>query len=240
MREPVYHYARFSADDYDLGAFPGPEVGEVVDFEARTLDGAPVRLSDYAGSTVVLESGSLTCSIYVQNIPAMQELARRFPDVVFLMLYVREAHPGSKVPAITALEDKRRRVLRLRQEDGENRRVLLDDLDGSVHRRLGLLPDVLYVFAPDGRVLYRCNWANPERLAEVLAAPERARRTERFEPEMKGLVLTVRVLLRAGWDALIDFGRELPRLLWRQRQINRRSSRPEPPTATPSPHPGPR
>ena len=61
-----YNYNTFDAGLYTLDAFIGPKVGEkAVDFTAGTLDGRTVKLSDFFGKPIILETGSFTCPQYV-------------------------------------------------------------------------------------------------------------------------------------------------------------------------------
>jgi hypothetical protein len=137
-KESAYNYKHFNAKDYDLEAFPGPAAGEeAVDFNATTLDGKPVKLSEFKGKVIVLETGSITCPQYVSNIPAMNQLAEKYPDVVSLVLYVREAHPGSKTSAHRTLDEKTVWAHKATVEDDEGRIVLVDALDGKGHLAYG-------------------------------------------------------------------------------------------------------
>ena len=57
--KPPYNAPRFKVRQYDFDVFAGPAAGEKVeDFRFRGLDGSTVRLSDYRGKWVVLETGS--------------------------------------------------------------------------------------------------------------------------------------------------------------------------------------
>ena len=99
-----YNYKFFDSSVYGLDPFVNvaPRVGECAkDFTALGLDGKPIKLSDFKGKRIILETGSLTCPMFGGNIEGMNRLAEQFTDknTVFLMLYVREAHPGGKIHA---------------------------------------------------------------------------------------------------------------------------------------------
>ena len=84
--------------EYDLGKFPGAKAGEMAEnFIVKDQNGNQVSLQDYRGKWVVLETGSITCAMYVKNIPGIKKLQSKFPDVEFLLIYVREAHPGARL-----------------------------------------------------------------------------------------------------------------------------------------------
>ncbi len=225
----MYNYERFRAREYNLLEFPGPLPGQKApDFEATTLDGQRVRLSDYFGPLIVLETGSISCPMYVSHIPSMNELARRYPEVTFIVLYTREAHPGTRIASHRSLEDKVVQARRLKQQEPENRIVLVDSLDGSAHQAYGGLPNFVYVIDGTGTVLFRADWNQPGALAEVLA---RNRRGESLPHKATHLRppsprTAIRVLRRAGWDAFADLVLAVPNLSWQhfRAALRRRSS----------------
>ncbi|MHA2101614.1 MAG: peroxiredoxin family protein, partial [Candidatus Kariarchaeaceae archaeon] len=94
----TYNYFHFNAKEETKSEFMGPDIGEIApDFVAYTINGDEIRLSDYKGKTVVIESGSYTCPSFIGYINPMNKLSLQYSDVEFLVLYVREAHPGSKI-----------------------------------------------------------------------------------------------------------------------------------------------
>ena len=98
MPKTTYNYQRYKMSEYDLGAFPGSKAGELAeDFTIQDQNGSEVSLENYRGKWVVLETGSITCAMYVKNIPGIKRLQIKYPDVEFLLVYVREAHPGSRL-----------------------------------------------------------------------------------------------------------------------------------------------
>lgn len=216
MSAQDYNYRHFDPRGYDPTAFPGPRPGEkAVDFEAETLEGERVRLSDFFGRPIVLEAGSISCMMYVRNIPTMTDLARRYPDVQFLVLYVREAHPGHKIGPHASQEEKRQRARETVNAEGENRTVLIDDVDGTAHRRYGLWPNFVYVIDAEGVVRMRGDWSKPEKVEQVLAALDSGKVVgqEFYPPKPAPMALNWRVLRRAGLDAAWDFVTAMPALL---------------------------
>jgi hypothetical protein len=67
---------------------------------------------------------------------------------------VRQAHPGPGAPAHRNIDDKLRDAERYRAIEGVPWPVLVDDLDGTVHRTYGGLPDPTYLIDADGRVAF--------------------------------------------------------------------------------------
>jgi peroxiredoxin len=211
----TYNYRHFRVKHHPMDELPGPLPGELaVDFEAAQLDGRPVRLSDFYGRILVLETGSLTCPHYVGNIAPMVSLAEEFPEAQFLVLYVREAHPGERIGPHTSLIDKLAMARRLTSEECENRLVLVDDLAGTAHRAYGAFPNMVYVIDPEGRVAHRSQWAHREIIERVLQ--ELRRREPVANPESYGFNVDKRrlfsTLRRAGRRAVLDFLREIPRM----------------------------
>ena len=112
-----YNYLHFDPKDYNFTKFPGPKPGtKYIDFEATTLEGKRVKLSDYLDKPVILETGSITCPIYANASKHMLKLAKTYPDFHFLVLYIREAHPGSKTPAQQTMKDKLENAKKMRAQ----------------------------------------------------------------------------------------------------------------------------
>lgn len=213
----TYNYTRFRSHEYDLASFPGPKLGELApDFDAIDMAGKPVKLSDYRGKIVVLETGSITCPQYVRRISPMKKLAGLYPDMTFLMLYVREAHPGDRIPEHSSMEEKIALARQLQQSEDEQRIILIDDLQGSAHINYGSLPNVFYILDEQGKVLYRADWNNHKYAKLALASIHQGKRvnTPRFGFRPVAPPLLLRVLSRAGWDAVFDFFTALPFLIW--------------------------
>ena len=145
----------FSSDD------PGPG-DRVPDFDLPTLGGGRFRAADL-GETgpVLLIFGSYTCPVTDNSAPGLSDLYARFGDRVhFVMVNVREAHPGEAVPQRTTLEEKMAHAELLRGLHGFKFEVAVDDIDGTFHRALGPKPNSAYLLDKDGTILFRAHWAN--------------------------------------------------------------------------------
>jgi len=117
---------RFGKDD------PGPG-DRVPDFDLPTLGGGRFRSMDLAETgPALLVFGSSTCPVTDNAAPGLGELHRRFGDRVrFVMVGVREAHPGQAFPQPTTLDEKRAHAARLRDIYGFEFEIaieLADDL----------------------------------------------------------------------------------------------------------------
>jgi len=205
-----YNYDQFSASQYGFGDdLAGPQAGErAIDFSIVDIDGNQHSLSDYEGRYVVLETGSITCPMYVARIDPMNAVAQAHPDVVFLTLYVREAHPGTKIGAHDSFEDKLNLAKRVKSEEREARIILVDGITGDVHRSYGAWPNMIYVIAPDGTVAFRGVWndaAIAEEVISRLKAGESIDDIQPSGPRNNSFEITQRVLTRAGGHAVTDF-----------------------------------
>lgn len=195
---------------YERWLVEAPQLGATApDFELPGIDGAGHRLSGFRGRPVVLEFGSYTCPMFCDRIPEMEELARAYPEVVFLVVYTREAHPGERTGAHRTETDKQAAARRLVSEEPLSRMMLIDDLDGAVHRSYGEVWDPVFVLDSAGRVVCRLAWNDPGCVAGILEALQRAGRVESVEsveiyraPSPAGFG---HGLLRGGVQALLDF-----------------------------------
>jgi hypothetical protein len=221
-----YNYRHFNAGWRTLTAFPGPRAGELArDFVVYTTDGEVVALSDFRGQWLVVETGSLTCPMFARNVKPMNALAKKHSDVTFLVLYVRETHPGSKIGPHRDLAEKVRRAREAAEKYGDRRKFVVDDLDGRVHQAYGGFPNMVYVISPEGRIVWRCDWMTPAKLKDVLDHRTRVHPEEHLDPGLPVFASTLGGLWLGGWDAAWDFFRVLPELLRQHFQANLISSR---------------
>lgn len=220
-------------------------VGETVpDFEAELLEGGTFRLHDSRGrEDVVLMVGSITSPMCAIQVPFMNELAKTFRDqgVGFYLLYAKESHPGERYPHHTSAEQKRTHAGDLRQQEDVQFPILVDSLDGRVHRQLGPWPTSLFVMRRDGLLVYRATIADPTELRGFLTQlvasraldsdPDRvphvgyAERLIEYEPEEEA---HFRVYERAGPKAFEDYWQAFPALRGRWPSAGSRTKRPSP------------
>jgi len=222
-----YNYERFTRDLLikDLAASKlagsGPAPGRrAPDFTGRTLEGDRITLSDFVGEkNVVLTFGSATCPMTAGSVRGMNDLYEDFQgdDVEFLFVYVREAHPGDELPAHDSLDDKVRAAELLRQEEDIDMPIIVDELNGAIHRKYGKLPNATFIIDKSGRVAFKCLWTQPgvveEALEELLELQEErgvdhviVRGGEHSGMPLKHSFLhSRRALSRGGDEALADF-----------------------------------
>ena len=223
----VYNNEHFTVKEYDWDVFGGPSAGEqFVDCELYDLEtGNKVKFSDFKGQWVVLETGSSTCSMYTKNIPDMKNMEEEYPDVKFLLIYVREAHPGERLGAHKNWEEKLAAAKLVKPRYNEHRQVLVDGVDGEFHRQYGMMPNILYVIRPDGTIHYRCNWATADDLRSALADRENLHTYENADVNKlkaaRGLYTTIRTMWTGGFVSLFDFMKASPGMAIRHKRVDK-------------------
>jgi peroxiredoxin len=151
------------------------------EFEAFTLAGATVRLSDFRGQRhVVMMTGAVTSPMCAFEAPVLNQLQKDFAGrgVAFFLLYTRESHPAENYLAHGSLEQKIAYARDLQRLERVEFPVIVDHLDGRIHRAYGVWPNALFVIHKDGRLMFRSNMANHgelrQYLEDLLAAEEAA------------------------------------------------------------------
>ncbi|MGH1415577.1 MAG: deiodinase-like protein [Pelagimonas sp.] len=212
----TYNYGNFDATDYDLVNFRSPQPGQKApDFTIEVADGGGrARLLDFEGDFLVLEMGSVTCPLFQGRRQTMTGLDEQHSDISFAVLYVREAHPGANIPAHVVQDDKSACAAGL-IADGENRRVFVDDIEGTVHTAYGGYPNSVFIINRNGCIVYAVDWNNPtvtRRALDLLKAGKPAALRAWFKPVPPQVSL--RVLGAGGKGSMSDFLRGLPHLIW--------------------------
>lgn len=219
----TYNYKHFNPKDYNFKNFNGPKVGEkYIDFEAKTLDGKTALLSDFLDKIVALDTGSITCPMYANTKGPMNLLKEEYPNVHFLLLYVREAHPGNRTKQITDFSQKMCNARATGKLYNEKRVVLVDTVDGVAHRLYGSMPNMTYVIGKDGVIKFRANWTNIEALKKVLVEPDKVVFKDYYSVVKPPLSTAVRTLLIGGLRALYEFVKGLPQLLRQHKEADTR------------------
>ena len=104
------------------------------------------------------------------EVSPLNRLYADFRDVgfEFLTIYVREPHPGEGYHEHRDQEQKVAYARDCRAQDGIENPLLVDDLEGSVHRAYGELPNMIYIVGKDGRVVYKAMWTDHAEIETVL------------------------------------------------------------------------
>ena len=128
------------------------------DFELITTDGARlVKENIFGDRPVIFLFGSMTCPMTASAAPSVQKLYDEFGDrVKFIMMYVREAHPGDLVTQAETIEEKLENARALKDFYDVQWTVAADKIDGDLHRALDPKPNSAFlmdmaVASPAGR-----------------------------------------------------------------------------------------
>jgi alkyl hydroperoxide reductase subunit AhpC len=224
-----YNYETFRRNllikDLTFTKFLGaPKPGDKApDFQGRSIDGDKIRLSDYQGEkNVVLTFGSVTCPFTAASIRGLNDLYDDYQDEVeFLFVYVREAHPGEEIGPHEAMTDKVRAAERLRDEEDVEMPIIVDDLNGRIHKKYGKAPNPTYLIDRSGRIAFRMLNTNASVLGqaiEELIERQQERGTDHVIvhggeyhgiPKASALLHTHRALKRGGRKSVDDFKNEM-------------------------------
>jgi Iodothyronine deiodinase len=98
----------------------------------------------------------------VGEVPPLTKLYERYRSrgFEFFIVYVREAHPGENFPHHVSFEQKIAQARKLQELERVKIPILLDDLEGTVHRAYGLLPNMVCLIDRDGIVVYKSDWTD--------------------------------------------------------------------------------
>lgn len=148
----------------------GPHPGDMApEFALLDTEGRPWYLSELRGQPVVLIFGSASCPMTRGALPSLQEVYQDYGDrTQWLLMYVREAHPGVGLPAHKNHEQKLRQADFLQRDDHIEWPVIVDDLEGTTHHDYGMLPNSVFVIDVDGRVAFRGNFSHGPTLRRAL------------------------------------------------------------------------
>lgn len=139
------------------------------DFELRDTEGRTWRLSELRGKPVVLITGSATCPLTHGSVFGVKEVQRELGDRAhWFYLYVREAHPGERLPAHRSYEQKREQAELFRREDQVPWPVLVDEIEGTTAHAYTMLPNAQILIDADGLVAFRGDVAHGGTLHRAL------------------------------------------------------------------------
>ena len=219
-----YNYTHFNPKDYNFSDFKGPKAGEkYLDFKAKTLEGKDISLSDYLDKPIVLETGSITCPMYANTSSPMNALQEQYPNVNFLLLYIREAHPGKRTNATTNIDTKISNAVATERLYNEKRRILVDDVEGTAHKLYGAMPNMTYVISQNGIVKFRANWSDVQALKKVLLniGDDSLEKKDYFDVIKPNPYTAIRTLLIGGFGALVEFLTGLPQLMRQHKEATK-------------------
>lgn len=166
------HFRRPPGGYENVDFQPRLHVGMVApDFELPDVDGRHVRLSQVlAQRHAVLVFGSITSPVTATNLPVLNRMWEYFSwrPVQFLFIYASESHPGERYPHHESFEQKLAHARDLQRIEEIRFPVLVDSLDGEVHRAYGPRPNPCFVVNREQRLVYRTPATDPSSLREYL------------------------------------------------------------------------
>ncbi|MEE8331261.1 MAG: TlpA disulfide reductase family protein [Acidimicrobiia bacterium] len=188
---------------------PGDSLSAI---ELPTLDGGSIQVGGRRERPLLLVTGSTTCPMTASALPAINALHTEFgDDVDFVLLNVREAHPGAHFPQPSTDQDKLSHARNLRERYHVPFTVAVDTPDGDLHQRLDGKPNAAFLLDSTGEVVFRALWARDDRLIRdalqsVLAgtAPERRQSRAMLGPVAMAMGSVSEVMRTAGPGARRD------------------------------------
>lgn len=224
-RKYRYNHPRFYPDILNDMIVTGRDLGpgdRAPPFQMTTTDGAPLTSADLTArsETLFLIFGSRTCPVTESAAPGLKRLHTIYGDQIrFVMVNVREAHPGVKIPQPQTMETKQLHAASLKAHLDLPFEVATDDIDGSFHRVLGARPNSAFIFDPYGDIVFRAQWANvTEAIESAMAdiatgsAPRRGSVTNTLRAVARMIGHMAPVHFAAGEGAKRDTWRVMPPL----------------------------
>lgn len=191
-----------------------PKAGEPFpEFKLETTDGNVISKQDFINNKpLLLIFGSLTCPMTASAMPNIKHLHERFGDKVeFVLMNVREAHPGERVPQPENISKKLEHARQLKQLYDVDLTVATDDIDGSLHRTLDPKPNAVFLMSIEGTVLFRSLWVSDGKsLTQALEdlvhdRPQSKTQSQKmFIPVVKAMGHVYEVMQRGGPQAVRD------------------------------------
>ncbi len=185
-------------------------------FELVTTSGDRLANRDVFGDKPVLFIfGSMTCPMTASAAPSVQALYDEFGDRVdFILLYVREAHPGEHFTQAETMEEKLEHARALKKFYDIQWTVAADNIDGDLNRALDPKPNSAFLMNNEGIILFRSLWAaDRDALRQALDAaaagrvPERKQSEALIGPVTRAMGQVHEVMERSGPQAIRDLWR---------------------------------
>lgn len=102
---------------------------------------------------IVLQMGSLTCPSYDLNVERIRRVQKEYKGKVdFYTVYVRENHPSEQYSAHKSFEQKVAFAELLKKNSKVDQKFLIDDVNGTLHQKLGNFGNAIYVIGKDMHV----------------------------------------------------------------------------------------
>ncbi len=181
-----------------------------------TTTGERTSVSDLAaGKPVLLVFASLSCPMTASAMPLLRSLYGEFSQrIEFVVVNVREAHPGEHLPQPLTLQKKLEHAKALADLYDVPWTVVSDDIDGHLHRSLDPKPNSAFLIDAKGLIVFRSLWASDftalRQALDYVASgktPSKSESTTLFSPVFKAMGRVQEVMDRAGPQASNDLWR---------------------------------
>ena len=210
--------ARILWEDLDFSSRAAQPGQLIPTFDLLTTRRRRLCNTDLLGRPFLLFTGSITCPMAASaNIFLKRLHAELGADIAFVMLYVREAHPGENWPQPRTLEEKLEHARALEIRDDLPWPIAVDDVEGTVHRALDARPNVAYLADANGKILFRALCAGDRKgMAEALESvargerPPAAQSRRLFTPLAEGIGNLRWITSEAGPRAKRDIWHAVP------------------------------
>ena len=182
-------------------------------FEIVTTSGERLSNPDvFRDKPVLFVFGSMTCPMTASAAPSVGALYEEFGEQInFIMLYVREAHPGEHFTQTDSLEEKLESARALKDFYDIPWTVAADTVDGELHRALDPKPNAAFLMNSGGVILFRSLWAADRdalgqalKAAAIGRAPERKQSQKLIGPVVRAMGRVQEVMERGGPQAVRD------------------------------------
>ena len=102
--------------------------------------------------------------------PALDAIAAEFEPqgVNSVFIYTQEAHPGDAWPHHSSFVEKLAAARTFVEQTDMQRQMLVDSLDGEVHRAYGALPNMSWIVNRAGKIVYKADWTDPRTMRNAL------------------------------------------------------------------------
>lgn len=187
-------------------------------FELVTTSGDHLTNGDvFNDKPVLFIFGSLTCPMTTSSTPDLLKRYEEFGDQIdFIMLQVREAHPGELIPQPDTIEQKIENAQSLKKFYNIQWIVAADNIDGDLHRALDPKPNSVFLADRNGVILFRSLWAGDDsavhQALEAVAtgkALNKTQSTSGLAPIIEAFTAYDETLKRGGPQAVKDMWRSV-------------------------------
>lgn len=187
-------------------------------FELITTSGDHLTNADvFNDKPVLFIFGSLSCPMTTSSTPDIKKRYQEFGDQIdFIMLQVREAHPGELIPQPGTIEEKIENAQSLKNFFNIPWTVAADNIDGDLHRALDPKPNSVFLADRNGVILFRSLWAGDDsavhQAIEAVASGKILKKTQStsgLAPIIEAFTVYDETLKRGGPQAVKDMWRSV-------------------------------